>query len=313
VKYFITGIEGFVGHHLSEYLVSHGHEVSGSYFDEKTIVDLTGCCELYKIDLRSNLGIKEALAAARPQCIFHLAAQSSPAISFKKPADTFEINVIGMVNLLEAVRESAPNARILLVSSCEVYGLTNGSAPIKEEQPFNAASPYAVSKISQEQLAIQYHHTYKIDTLVARPFPHTGPGQPELFALPSFAKQIAEIMNSGKEPVVLVGNLSAKRDILDVRDVVKAYVLLSEVGRSGEIYNICSGKCLTMEWALHKLIEFSGKDIEIRIDPQRFRPLDIPILWGDNSKLKQTTGWLPEYQAEETLKALYEYWLHKSK
>ncbi|MBU1356257.1 MAG: GDP-mannose 4,6-dehydratase [Candidatus Edwardsbacteria bacterium] len=311
MRVFITGIEGFVGHHLAGHLIAAGHEVSGSYFDEPAVGDLNGRCTLFRIDLRSGEGLHQALASARPQCLYHLAAQSSPALSFKKPVDTFEINVIGLVNLLEEARNTVPECKVIMVSSCEVYGLTNTPDPVKEDYPYNPASPYAVSKISQEQLAIQYFHTYKMNTVVARPFPHTGPGQPEMFALPSFARQIAGITKHGSDPVVLVGNLSARRDLSDVRDIVRAYGLLAEAGLSGEIYNVCSGKNITIQQALEMLIKISGKKIEVRTDPHRFRPLDIPILWGDNSKIRRQTGWQPEYEIEQTLKELHQYWLDR--
>lgn len=312
MRVFITGIEGFVGHHLAGHLISAGHEVSGSYFDEPAVGDLKDRCALFRIDLRSGDGLQQALTTARPQCLYHLAAQSSPALSFQKPVDTFEINVIGLVNLLEEARNTVPECKVLMVSSCEVYGLTNTPDPVKEDHPYNPASPYAVSKISQEQLAIQYFHTYRMNTVVVRPFPHTGPGQPEMFALPSFARQIAGIAKHGSDPVVLVGNLSARRDLSDVRDIVRAYGLLAESGKIGEVYNVCSGKNITIQQALETLIKISGKKIEVRTDPQRFRPLDLPILWGDNSKISQQTGWQPEYGIEQTLKDLYQYWLDRA-
>ncbi len=311
MRVFITGIEGFVGHHLAGHLLAAGHQVSGSYFDEPSAADLKKNCSLFRIDLRRGTGLHQALAGAKPECIYHLAAQSSPALSFKRPVDTFEINVIGLVNLLEELRNNVPECRLVMVSSCEVYGLTDTSDPVKEDHPYNAASPYAVSKISQEQLAIQYFHTYRMDTVVARPFPHTGPGQPDIFALPSFARQIAGIAKHGGEPVVLVGNLSAQRDISDVRDVVKAYDLLARSGKSGQVYNVCSGGCLTIQQALEMLIEISGRKIEIRTDPGRFRPLDIPILRGDNGKIRQQTGWQPGYKLRQTMEDLYRYWLDR--
>jgi GDP-4-dehydro-6-deoxy-D-mannose reductase len=311
VRVFITGIEGFVGHHLAGHLISAGHEVSGSYFDETSAADLKDHCALFRLDLRSGEGLNQALSTASPQVIYHLAAQSSPAVSFQRPVDTFEINVIGLVKLLEEARNITPECKVIMVSSCEVYGLTNTTEPVKEDYPYNPASPYAVSKISQEQLAIQYFHTYRMNTVVARAFPHTGPGQPEMFALPSFARQIARIAKHRSDPVVLAGNLSARRDLSDVRDIVRAYGLLAESGQPGEVYNVCSGKNITIQQALEMLIKISGKVIEVRTDPQRFRPLDLPILWGDNGKIRQQTGWQSEYGIEQTLKDLYQYWLDR--
>lgn len=311
MRFFITGIEGFVGHHLARHLLASGHEVFGSYFDESAIGDLKDSCSLFSVDLRGGVGLHQALTAVNPQCIYHLAAQSSPALSFQKPVETFEINVLGLVNLLETVKSTCPGTRFVMVSSCEVYGLTDSKAPVDEKQQYNPGSPYAVSKISQEQLAIQYFHTYKLNAIVVRPFPHTGPGQPEIFALPSFAKQIAGIAKYGGEPVISVGNLSAQRDISDVRDVVMAYGLLAELDQAGEIYNVCSGKYITIRQALDLLIEISGQKIEVRTDAQRFRPLDIPILWGNNEKIRQQTGWEQRYTLEQTLNDLYQYWLDR--
>ena len=306
---FITGIEGFVGRHLAAHLAGSAHRVSGSYLDQSAADGLGGGYQLYRADLRDSGQWARLMQSARPDCIFHLAAQSSPAWSFKRPAETLEINVVGTANLLEACRQACPEARFLAISSCEIYGMTSDDRPVAEDQPYNPASPYAVSKIAQEQLAIQYHHSYGLRAIIARPFPHTGPGQPDNFALPSFARQAAEIAAGLRPPVVEVGNLSARRDLSDVRDVIRAYALLAEKGIPGQIYNVCSGKYLSIQSALETLIGLSGLDIEVRPDPARFRPLDIPILWGDNAKLKRQTGWSPEYDIERTLEDLYRYWL----
>lgn len=308
---FITGIEGFVGQHLAEYLARNGHKVFGSFIDQSAVETLGESYQLYRADLREAGQWIPVMQSVKPDCIFHLAAQSSPALSFKRPAETLEINVIGMANLLEACRHVCPESRLLVVSSCEIYGLTSDNRAVTEDQPYNPASPYAVSKIAQEQLAVQYHHSYGLKAVIARPFPHTGSGQPENFALPSFAKQIAEISAGGRPPVVEVGNLSARRDISDVRDVVRAYARLAEQGIPGQTYNICSGKYLTIQSALERLVALSGKAIEVRPDPARLRPIDIPILWGDNTKLSRQTGWVPEYDIERTLDDLYRYWLER--
>lgn len=308
---FITGIEGFVGQHLAAHLTGCGHRVSGSYFNQSAADSLGGSFQLYRADLRAAGQWVPLMQSAQPDCIFHLAAQSSPAWSFKKPAETLEINVVGTANLLEACRQACPEARFLAVSSCEIYGLTPEGCPVAEDQPYNPASPYAVSKIAQEQLAVQYHHCYGLRAVIARPFPHTGPGQPENFALPSFARQIAEIAAGLRPPLVEVGNLSARRDLSDVRDVVRAYVMLAEKGVPGQIYNICSGKYLSIQTALEGLIRLSGRDIEVRANPARFRPVDIPILWGDNAKLIRQTGWSARYGIEVTLEDLYQYWLER--
>ena len=311
MKFFITGIEGFVGHYLAQDLLSKGHQVGGSYIDTQAASDLAGKYKLYLVDLRRPDQIDDAVKDFCPRTIFHLAAQSSPALSFKKPQETFEINLIGTVNLLESLRAVKDKCRLVLVSSCEVYGPTGSDQPLSETQVYNPISPYASSKVFQEITCLQYHKTYGLDAVVARPFPHTGPGQPPSFAMPSFARQIAEIEQGKKEAVIKVGNLSARRDISDVRDVVQAYRLLAEKGRSGEIYNICSGQTIRMEDALKKLLQLSSKDVRIETDPELLRPADVPVLWGDNKKIKSDTGWEQKYNLDQTLAGLLQHWRGK--
>jgi GDP-4-dehydro-6-deoxy-D-mannose reductase len=308
VRFFITGIEGFVGHYLAQALSDSGHQVGGSYIDAQAVSDLAGDFKLYQADLRRPDQIDTVLKEFAPQTLFHLAAQSSPALSFKRPQETFEINLIGTVNLLEAARTIPGKLRLVLVSSCEVYGPTAGDRPVLEEQPYKPISPYASSKVFQEITCLQYYQTYGLDVVVARPFPHTGPGQPPSFALPSFARQIAEIENNQREPVIKVGNLSARRDISDVRDVVRAYQLLAEKGRPGQVYNVSSGQAVSMEEALNLLLQMSRTTIRTETDPSLLRPADVPLLWGDPSKLKTETGWIPSYRLKDTLENLLNHW-----
>jgi GDP-4-dehydro-6-deoxy-D-mannose reductase len=308
VRFFITGIEGFVGHYLAQDLLGKGHQVGGSYIDAQAASDLAGKYKLYQVDLRRHDQIDDAIKDFCPRIIFHLAAQSSPALSFKKPQETFEINLIGTVNLLESLRASNDKCRLVLVSSCEVYGPTDSDQPLSETQAYNPISPYASSKVFQEITCLQYHKTYGLDAVVARPFPHTGPGQPATFALPSFARQIAEIEKGQREPVITVGNLSARRDISDVRDVVQAYQLLAEKGRSGDIYNVSSGQAFSMEEVLKLMLKMSTVSIKTETDPSLLRPADVPLLWGDPSKLKAETNWSPSYQIKDTLESLLNYW-----
>jgi GDP-4-dehydro-6-deoxy-D-mannose reductase len=308
VKFFITGIEGFVGHYLAQELLNNGHQVGGSFIDVPAASDLTDKFKLYQVDLRRPEQIDKALKDFCPQAIFHLAAQSSPALSFKKPQETFEINLIGTVNLLESLRAANDKCRLILVSSCEVYGATDSDKPLSEEQSYNPISPYASSKVFQEITCLQYFRTYGLETLVIRPFPHTGPGQPYSFALPSFARQIAGIEKGRREPVITVGNLAARRDISDVRDVVRAYRLLAEKGRPGEIYNVSSGQAVSMEEALSLMLKMSTVFIKTETDPTLLRPADVPLLWGDPSKLKAETGWSPSFLLKDTLESLLDYW-----
>lgn len=308
MKFFITGIEGFVGHYLAQELLNNGHQVGGSFIDVPAASDLTDKFKLYQVDLRRPEQIDKALKDFCPQAIFHLAAQSSPALSFKKPQETFEINLIGTVNLLESLRAANDKCRLILVSSCEVYGATDSDKPLSEEQSYNPISPYASSKVFQEITCLQYFRTYGLETLVIRPFPHTGPGQPYSFALPSFARQIAGIEKGRREPVITVGNLAARRDISDVRDVVRAYRLLAEKGRPGEIYNVSSGQAVSMEEALSLMLKMSTVFIKTETDPTLLRPADVPLLWGDPSKLKAETGWSPSFLLKDTLESLLDYW-----
>ena len=308
MKIFITGIEGFVGHYLARDLLHNGHQVGGSYIDAQAVSDLTGKYKIYRADLRQPGQIDQALKDFCPQAVFHLAAQSSPALSFKKPQETFEINLIGTVNLLETVRSLKEKCRLVLISSCEVYGPTDVDKPLSEEEPYNPISPYASSKVFQEMTCLQYFRTYGLETVVVRPFPHTGPGQPATFALPSFARQIAEIEKGRRKPVIMVGNLSARRDISDVRDVVYAYRLLAEKGRPGEKYNVSSGRAVSMEEALKLMLQMSTVSIKTETDPSLLRPADVPLLWGDPSKLKAGTGWSPSYQLKDTMESLLKHW-----
>ncbi len=308
MKFFITGIEGFVGHYLAQELLNNGHQVGGSFIDVPAASDLIDKFKLYQVDLRRPEQIDKALKDFCPQAIFHLAAQSSPALSFKKPQETFEINLIGTVNLLESLRAANDKCRLILVSSCEVYGATDSDKPLSEEQSYNPISPYASSKVFQEITCLQYFRTYGLETLVIRPFPHTGPGQPYSFALPSFARQIAGIEKGRREPVITVGNLAARRDISDVRDVVRAYRLLAEKGHPGEIYNVSSGQAVSMEEALSLMLKMSTVSIKTETDQSLLRPADVPLLWGDPSKLKAETGWNPSFLLKDTLESLLDYW-----
>jgi GDP-4-dehydro-6-deoxy-D-mannose reductase len=312
VKAFITGIEGFAGHYLARHLRSQGLEVSGSYFDEPLTAGLPRDCRLHRLDLRDRSATAAAIATARPERIYHLAAQSSAALSFKDPALTYDINVGGLVNLLEAVRMAEIRPRFLLVSSCEVYGPTDAARPIAETQSCNPVSPYAASKVAQEVVGLQHYRSFGLEVVVARPFPHVGAGQPPVFALPGFARQIAEIAHGRQSAVINVGNLDAQRDLSHVQDVVEAYTLLAERGPAGEAYNICSGSALSIGQALEKMLALSGRQITVAVDPQRLRPNDVPVLWGDNAKIKAQTGWTPRRTIDEALRELLDHWMNRT-
>lgn len=310
MRAFITGIEGFAGHYLAGELASAGWEVSGSFYEQGPARDL-GLPALCRVDLASGQGLKQALDGSGPDVIFHLAAQSSAALAFKDPRLTFEVNVLGTVNLLEASRSLPEKPRVVLISSCEVYGPNPDESPHDESRPLNPRSPYAASKAAQELAGLSFAHSYGLEMVIARPFPHLGPGQSDNFALPSFARQIAEIEAGRREPVVKVGNLEARRDFTDVRDVVRAYRLLGDQGRPGEFYNVCTGRAVSVGEALKAMLGMSRAAIKVELDPGRLRPSDTPLLLGENRKIREATGWSPGHGIEESLGNLLGHWRKK--
>lgn len=311
---FITGISGFAGSFLARLLISQGnYNVVGTYHSEKgleNIQDISSGLKLYQIDLTNKEATEKVISSTLPDTIFHLAALASPVQSFKDPSFTFSTNIIGQINLLEAVRENKLiETRILIVSSAEVYGIVDDmDFPIDEETKMRPVSPYAVSKITQDYLGLQYFLTYKQPIVRARPFNHIGPGQKTAYAVSAFAQQIAAIEKKQQQPVLRVGNLTAKRDFTDVRDIVRAYTLLLEKGIPGEVYNIGSGVSYPMSEILQKLISFSNTKITIETDDSRFMPVDIPDNRCDNTKLRGQTGWSPTISLEASLRDVLDYW-----
>jgi GDP-4-dehydro-6-deoxy-D-mannose reductase len=250
---------------------------------------------------------RDKLCELRPAVIYHLAAQSSAGLSFADPLDTFASNVIGTVNLLEAVRgqSEADWPTILVTGSAEEYGAQGDrQVPLTERSPLNPVSPYAVSKVAQTLLCQQYHRSYELPIVVTRAFSHTGPHQDSRFVFPSFIEQIIAIERSEREPVLAVGNLTPWRDFLDVRDVIRAYRDLAANGVPGQIYNVGSGRALTIQEGLEILVAEARRPLEIRTDPERYRPADVPYLVGDVTKLRQQTGWRPERDIRDTLREM---------
>jgi GDP-4-dehydro-6-deoxy-D-mannose reductase len=303
----ITGIEGFVGHHLAAHLVRQNAEVHGTYIMDSGCEGLPeGVC-LRRVDLTHPDLIGRSVAECGPDEVYHLAAQSSAALSFRDPGMTFEVNVLGWINLLESVRQLRIKPRMLLVGSSEVYGaVPESELPVVESRPPSPTSPYGISKATQEMLARHYGATHGIPIVTVRPFPHTGPGQTDAFALPSFARQLAEIEAGTREPVIRVGDLSVRRDLLDVRDVVEAYALTLRSGEAGDVYNVCSGRAHSMQDMLGMLISLSTVEVRVEPDPERLRPADIPVLLGNPEKLARKTGWEPRRGLEDALRDLLE-------
>lgn len=319
-KALITGISGFVGSHLAELLLTKDFEVHGIIrWRSKTenIDDFKDKLILHDGDITDFSSLIKILKQIRPDYIFHLAAQSFVLSSWKSPGQTLYTNVIGTSNLLEAVtnlKDDSFNPIIHFAGSSEEYGLVLPSEiPIKETNPLRPLSPYGVSKVAADMLAHQHLRSYGIKTIVTRAFNHTGPRRGEVFATSTFAKQIAEIEKGKREPIIYHGNLEAKRDFTDVRDVVRAYLLAVEKCRPGEVYNICSGEkgTLSIKEVLSILLSLSNISVELKEDPERMRPADVPILQVDYSKFKEVTGWQPTINIKRTLKDLLNYWREK--
>jgi len=316
----ITGITGFAGSHLAEYILAHhpGVRVHGivrwrSRMDNVAHLVQTGKIVLHEADLKDMGSLQKALAASKPDRIFHLAAQSFVPASWKLPAETFMINAVGEVNLFEAALAEKLDVRIQIAGSSEEYGMVHpDEVPMKETNPLRPLSPYAVSKVAQDLLAYQYWKSYGLKTVRTRGFNHTGPRRGDVFVTSNFARQIVEVEKGKREPVIHVGNLEAKRDFTDVRDIVRAYWLALEKGEPGDVYNIGSGTTISMKEMLDLLLGLSPAKVEVRVDPDRLRPSDVQILYADVTKFKTLTGWAPKIPFATTLKDLLDYWRERA-
>lgn len=312
MKALITGISGFVGSHLAEHLLSLHIEVAGTIRTRsslKHIHHLQPVIQLYECELTDSIAVEKLIENVMPDLIFHLAAQSFVPESWASPLETINNNLAGQIHLFEAIRRRGLNCKILIACSSEEYGQVQADeVPIKESNPLRPLSPYAISKIAQNFLGYQYFKTYGLHTVCTRTFNHTGPRRGEQFVSSNFAKQIVEIEMGLKPPVLYVGNLEAKRDFTDVRDVVRAYGLALDKCDPGEIYNIASGTGREIREILQTLLSFSKVSIEIEEDKERLRPVDVKVLVGDYSKFHAKTGWFPKIPFEQTMEDLLNYW-----
>jgi GDP-4-dehydro-6-deoxy-D-mannose reductase len=313
MRVLITGLTGFVGSHLADHLVARGDvEVYGTYRWRSrmdNVEHLRGRVQLVECDMRDPVAVRHALAAVRPDRVFHLAAQSYVPTSWLAPGETLIGNVTGQLNLFEAARELKLPVRIQIAGSSEEYGrVLPDEVPIREDNPLRPLSPYAVSKVAQDLLAYQYWMSYGLHTVRTRGFNHTGPRRGEVFVTSNFARQVAEIEKGRRPPVVQVGNLDSTRDFTDVRDMVRAYWLALEHGEPGQVYNICSGRGYTIRSVLETLLELAHVRVEVREDPARLRPSDVTVLLGDCARLRRITGWEPTIPFEVSLKDVLEYW-----
>jgi GDP-4-dehydro-6-deoxy-D-mannose reductase len=314
MRVLITGITGFAGSHLAEYILSNHSNVNvfgivrwRSRMDN--ILHIQDKIELVEADLKDMVSLRAVLADVKPDRIFHLAAQSFVPTSWKCPAETFAINAIGEINLFEAILALNQAPKIQIAGSSEEYGqVFSNEIPMKETNPLRPLSPYAVSKVAQDLLAFQYHKSYALQAIRTRGFNHTGPRRGDVFVTSSFAKQIAEIEKKKRPPVIHVGNLEAKRDFTDVRDMARAYWLSLEKGVAGEVYNIGSGRAYSMQEVLDLLMSLSRSKMEVKVDPARLRPSDVPVLLSDSSKFRALTGWRPMIPFKQTILDLLNYW-----
>jgi len=289
VKAYVTGGSGFVGRWLVAHLDNAGDEVVAADTD---------------VDVTDAAAVARSMAAAAPDAVYHLAGLAHVQRSWDEPAEYLRVNAGGTLNVLEAARACAGAPRVLVISSAEVYGAVGPEQlPVREDQPLRPVSPYAASKAAAELVAVQAHLGRGTAAVRARPFNHAGPGQAPTFAIPAFARRIVDAQRDGAG-ALRVGNLSARRDVVDVRDVVRAYRLLVERGEPGEAYNVCTGRSVEVGELVERLLVLAGADLRLEPDPDLLRPVDVPELRGDPSRLRAATGWEPEVPLDGTLRAV---------
>jgi len=313
MRVLITGITGFAGSHLADLCLAKSNiELFGIIrwrSRTENIEHIWDKVKLLECDLRDATSTRDAIEEIRPEYIFHLAAQSFVPTSWNAPTESLVTNIIGQLNVFEAVRKIKLDCRIQIACSSEEYGMVcAGEIPIRETNPLRPLSPYAVSKVGQDMLAYQYFMSYKTDVVRTRGFNHTGPRRPAIFVCSDFAKQIVDIERGLKGPVLRVGNLDARRDFTDVRDIVRGYWLALEKGKSGDVYNLCSGISYRIGEILDMLLSLAGVRVEVKQEISRLRPSDVPHLEGDYGKFHADTGWKPEIPFERTLKDLLDFW-----
>ena len=307
MKALIIGGAGFVGEYLINELLSNGWEVHATCLESEKISEN---CTVHTLNILDKNNIIKIFNNISPDIIYHLAAQSSVSVSWKKPQLTAEINVIGSLNVLESLRETnKKDIRLIMIGSGEEYGYIRPEAcPLSESEPLHPGNIYAATKACQEMIGEIYVRAYGLDIIMVRAFNHSGPKQSSTFVISDFCKQIAEIENGKKIPEICVGNLSAMRDFTDVRDIVRSYRLLADKGMSGKIYNIGRGRAVSIQYILDTALSLANTDIQVKNDPERMRASDIPIIEPDVSGIFADTGWKAEITVEQTIEDTLNYW-----
>lgn len=310
----VTGVNGFVGPYLvseiKKYFGNENIRIYGTYYEDKHLDGLSDIA-LYNLNILDKRNVYEVIKNIKPDYVFHLAAQSSVAMSWREPQLTFDINVNGTINLLSAVKAINERCKILIVGSSDEYGNIQ-YLPIDEEHSLNPQSPYAVSKVSQEMIARIYTKAYDMNIIMTRSFNHIGPSQEPTFVISDWAKQVADIERGLKEPVINVGNIQVRRDFTDVRDIVNAYVKLIDKGEIGEVYNVGSGNMYKLEDILKSILTYTSKDIEIRVNNDKIRPIENEEIQCDNSKIREHIDWNISYKIEDILLDVIRYWRDKN-
>ncbi len=310
MKVLITGATGFIGSHLAEFLLEKGDEVHGTVWDKnelKNVESIKDKINILECDIRDESRVAEIIREIKPERIFHLAAQSFPTVSWDEPARTLDTNVLGTSHLFEAVKKYTPDSTVLVACSSAEYGfVTEAEVPVSEDHVLLPLHPYGVSKVAQDLLSYQYFKNFKIKSLRARIFNTTGPRKTN-DVCSDFTNMIVKI-EKGMAQSMSVGNLEAKRDITDVKDVINALWLLTEKGEPGEVYNVCSSRALRIKDVLDMAIAQATVKIDVQVDKNKLRPTDEPIIMGDNTRIRETCGWVPIMTMEETLKRMLDFW-----
>ena len=313
MRVFITGGTGFAGSHLVDYLLEDENDLFALVHGDSSHQQLPQHPRLTQIpgNLLEANSLDEAIKEARPDVIYHLAGQASPAFSWQDPALTMAINTGGTANLLRsAVAYGRP--RVVVITSAEIYGqITPDMLPLTEETEARPRHPYGVSKLAAGQLVDVYWQRYQLPVVEARPFNHIGPRQTAGFVVPDFASQLAAVRLKLQDAAISVGNLDAQRDFTDVRDVAKAYMALAEKGRPGQPYFICSGRPVSIHYLLDTLLDLAGIEVKITHDPARMRPSDTPLLYGSHERITADTGWQPQIEIEQSLSDAFNDWMNR--